>query len=93
LSKVEILVIENRHMDELMTDSFQNLSPSKKIIFVLKSQKSFGGPQSSSELKKILGMKRKNLDSVLSRMAQKGSIVRISIGIYKYPGDVREPKI
>lgn len=72
---------------------FRSLSPSEKVIFVLKRHDDFGGPQSANRLEKFLAVKRKNLDSILSRLCQKGKIVRISPGVYKYPGDSRTPKI
>lgn len=68
------------------------LSPSEKIIFVLKSHEDFGGPQSSTILGKFLNMKPKNIDSLLSRLCKKGVIDRLSLGVYVYPGDTRTPK-
>ncbi|WP_205097629.1 type IV toxin-antitoxin system AbiEi family antitoxin domain-containing protein [Candidatus Nitrosotenuis uzonensis] len=79
-------------MDKKDETYFMSLTPSEKIIFVLKSHEDFGGPQSADILCKFLGMKRKNLDSLLSRLCQKGRIQRIHPGIYGYPGDSREPK-
>lgn len=80
-------------MDEREGVYFKNLSSSNKIIFVLKSHETFGGPQSTENIGNTLGMKRKNLDSLLSRLSKKGKIIRIQPGIYKYPGDNRVPKI
>jgi len=81
-------------MDEHETEYFRSLSPSEKILFVLKRNgDDFAGPQSTERLEKFLNMKRKNLDSILSRLAQKGRIERISPGVYKYPGDTRPPRI
>jgi predicted transcriptional regulator of viral defense system len=79
-------------MDEGILSYFENLSPSEKIIFVLKSHEEFGGPQSAKRLQETLKIKRKNLDSLLSKLSQKGSIVRVQPGIYKYPGDNRSPR-
>lgn len=79
-------------MDEKDEARLMGLTPSEKIIFVLKSEKDFGGSQSAEILCKFLGMKRKNLDSLLSRLCQKGKIERVHPGIYGYPGDCREPK-
>lgn len=80
-------------MNDIENTFFSDLSPSEKIIFVLKSHESYGGPQSIKHLQNTLGMKRKNLDSLLSRLCQKGRINRIQLGVYKYPGDERHPKI
>lgn len=80
-------------MDEKESVYFKNLSPSDKIIYILKSHESFGGPQSTEILGKTLGMKRKNIDSLLSRLSKTGNVVRIKPGVYKYPGDNRAPKI
>tara|TARA_Y100000590_G_scaffold4708_2_gene6380 strand:- start:2424 stop:2666 length:243 start_codon:yes stop_codon:yes gene_type:complete len=79
-------------MDIISDTNFSSLSPSKKIIYVLKSNESFGGPQSASQLQKTLNMKRKNLDSLLSKLFKKGAINRISPGVYAYPSDKRSPK-
>lgn len=80
-------------MDENERAYFQSLAPSDKIIYVLKSHDAFGGPQSAELLEKTLGMKRKNLDSLLSRLSKKGDITRVQLGVYKYPGDGRTPKV
>lgn len=80
-------------MNKIEDEYFQNLSQSEKIIFILKRNESFGGPQSAEQLNKMLQMKRKNLDSLLSRLFQKGRIVRLGPSVYGYPGDHREPKI
>ncbi len=80
-------------MNEHEITHFSSLSSNNKIIYVLKSHEIFGGPQSAKHLVKTLEMKRKNLDSLLSRLSQKGTIIRIQAGVYKYPGDERSPKI
>ncbi len=80
-------------MDEKESAYFLSLNPADKIIYVLKSHDVFGGPQSARLLEKMLGMKRKNLDSLLSRLTLKGRIIRLQPGVYKYPGDNRTPKI
>jgi hypothetical protein len=89
------MVLENCHnMDKTKEEAhFSNLSPSDKIIWVLKQQEDFGGPQSAELLGEFLGMKRKNLDSLLSRLYKRGKIERISPGVYRLPGDERTPKI
>jgi len=56
-------------------------------------RESYGGPQSAEKLEEFLGMKRKNLDSLLSRLCKKGRIERVYPGVYRYPGDERDPKI
>ena len=77
LRYIKILVITTLGMDEKETAYFSSLGASAKIIYVLKSHESFGGPQSSKHLQKTLRMKRKNLDSLLSRLVIKGRIIRI----------------
>ena len=79
-------------MDDLESIYFKKLSLTNKIIFVLKSHESFGGPQSTGMLMKSIDVKRKNLDSALSKLALKGGIIRIDKAVYKYPGDERNPK-
>lgn len=79
-------------MESREEEYFDRLPPSEKIIFVLKSHENFGGPQSTSILCKFLNMKRKNIESLLSRLCLKGRIIRISPAIYGYPGDTRKPK-
>lgn len=59
-------------MDSIEEQYFMKLSPSEKIVFVLKSHENFGGPQSAIHLQEFLNMKRKHLDSLLSRLTQKG---------------------
>ena len=63
---------------------FLGLSPSKKIIYLLKNHEDFKGPQPTIKLEKFLNMKRKNIDSLLSRLCIKGKIIRISPGVYTY---------
>ena len=94
LNSIFILVAKSlvRGKIYLSAVDFKNLSISNKIIFVLKSHENFGGPQSTEMLKKTLDVKRKNLDSALSKLALKGSIIRIEKGVYKYPGDERKPR-
>jgi hypothetical protein len=79
-------------MDEKDKEHFMSLTPSERIIFVLKSLEDFDGPQSGELLCRYLGMKRKNLDSLLSRMYQRGKIERVSPGIYRCHGDQRKPR-
>lgn len=79
-------------MDEKEKAYFNSLTPSNKIIWVLKRHEEFGGPQSAEILCGFLGTSRKNLDSLLSRLSKKGQIERVSPGVYRYPGDSREPK-
>ncbi|MBM3910878.1 MAG: hypothetical protein FJ356_04445 [Thaumarchaeota archaeon] len=79
-------------MDRTKEAYFSSLPPSEKIIWVLKQQEDYGGPQSAERLCTFLGMKRKNLDSLLSRLYKRGKIERVSMGVYRLPGDEREPK-
>jgi len=79
-------------MNEKDAAHFSTLTPSEKILFVLKSDADFGGPQSAELLCKLLDMKRKNLDSLLSRLCLKRKIERITLGTYRCPGDHRTPK-
>lgn len=79
-------------MDEETRSYFEKLAASKKVLFILKSHENFGGPQSIDHMNKILNMKKKNLESLVSRLCIKGKIERISPGVYRYPGDARTPK-
>lgn len=79
-------------MDEQKRKNFDNLRPSQKVLYLLRSQESFGGPQSSRQMNEFLGLKKKNLDSVLSNLVKTYQIERISLGVYRVRGDKREPE-
>jgi len=57
------------------------LKPREKVLYVLKS---LGGEQSVKSLNVNLKMKRKNLDSLVSRLSQEGKIERVKLGVYRY---------
>ena len=71
-------------MDVNIGSYFSGLPPSKKIIYLLKNHEDFKGPQPTIKLEKFLNMKRKNIDSLLSRLCIKGKIIRISPRVYTY---------
>jgi predicted transcriptional regulator of viral defense system len=71
-------------MDANMGSYFLGLAPSRKIIYLLKNHDDFKGPQPTIKLEKFLNMKRKNIDSLLSRLCIKGKIIRISPGVYAH---------
>jgi hypothetical protein len=79
-------------VDEQTKSYFENLTLSKKVIFILKSHDEIGGPQSMDQINKILNMKKKNLESMVSKLCLARKIERVSPGVYRYPGDKREPK-
>tara|TARA_Y100001936_G_C16085449_1_gene681330 strand:+ start:268 stop:513 length:246 start_codon:yes stop_codon:yes gene_type:complete len=79
-------------MNQSEMEEFEKLSPQKKIMYILRSKEEFGGPQSSKQMNEILGFKKKNLDSALSKMVKNGMILRIGVGVYKFRGDPRELK-
>ncbi|MDA1347164.1 MAG: hypothetical protein O3C48_08120 [Crenarchaeota archaeon] len=79
-------------MNKEEKEYFETLSSQKKIMYILRSEKEFGGPQSSKQINEILGFKKKNLDSSLSKMVKNGMILRIGVGVYKFRGDQREPE-
>jgi len=54
-------------------------SASYKVLYMLKEK----GQMSSIALSKELSMTKKNVDSLVSRLSQKGKIERVSAGIYR----------
>lgn len=54
-------------------------SSSYKVLYMLKEK----GQMSSIDLSKELNMTKKNVDSLVSRLSQKGKIERVSAGIYR----------
>ena len=69
---------------------FETLSTSQRILKLLESEKEFGGPQSINDVCQNLQMSNRNARSILSRMCKKGKIDRLSEGVYRIKGDVRE---
>ena len=69
---------------------FQTLGTSQRILKLLESEKEFGGPQSINDVCQNLQMSNRNARSILSRMYKKGKIDRVSEGVYRVKGDVRE---
>lgn len=58
---------------------FSQLKPSEQVLHALKNR----GQQSSADLCALLNMKKKNLNSVVSRLSKAGKIERVSFGVYK----------
>ena len=69
---------------------FETLGTSQRILKLLESEKEFGGPQSINDVCQNLQMSNRNARSILSRMCKKGKIDRLSEGVYRVKGDVRE---
>lgn len=63
-------------MDE---HKFLKMNPREKVLHVLQNL----GQQSSEELCKSLNMKKKNLDSILSRLYIAGKVERVAPGTYR----------
>jgi len=62
----------------------------ERILKLLKSTKEYGGPQSTDDICKSLGMTNRNARSILSRMCKSGKIERKEAGVYSAIGDKRE---
>ena len=67
-----------------MESKFEGLSPSEKIINILKNHEDFKGHQPAMDLAKFLNMKRRNVDSLLSRMYKKSILNRVDPAKYIY---------
>ena len=63
-----------------------NLSVSNKVLYLLRNSGQFGDLQHATDIARTLEMKRKNIDSILSRLCLKGRIERKGSGIYKFHG-------
>ena len=73
-------------LDEEHRRKIADLSVSNKVLYLLKNSGQFGDLQHASNIARTLEMKRKNIDSILSRLYLKGKIERNGSGIYKFPG-------
>ena len=74
------------HLDEEHKRKIAVLSVSNKVLYLLKNSGQFGDLQHAADIARTLEMKRKNIDSILSRLYLKGRIERNGSGIYKLPG-------
>ena len=63
-----------------------NLSVSNKVLYLLRNSGQFGDLQHAADIARTLKMKRKNIDSILSRLFLKGRIERKGSGIYQLSG-------
>lgn len=61
-----------------------------KVLWLMKSEEEFGGPQSVDDLCKNLRISNGSSRSVLIKLLQSGKIDRINHGIYRIKGDTRE---
>ena len=66
-------------LDEEHRRKIADLSVSNKVLYLLELQH-------AADIARTLEMKRKNINSILSRLCLKGRIERKGIGIYKFPG-------
>ena len=66
-------------LDEEHRRKIADLSVSNKVLYLLELQH-------AADIARTLEMKRKNIDSILSRLCLKGRIERKGSGIYKFPG-------
>ena len=73
-------------LDEEHRRKIVDLSVSNKVLYLLKNSEQFGDLQHAADIARTLEMKRKNIDSILSRLCLKGKIERNGSGIYKFPG-------
>jgi len=73
-------------LDEEHKRKIAVLSVSNKVLYLLKNSGQFDDLQHAADIARTLEMKRKNIDSILSRLCLKGRIERKGIGIYKFPG-------
>ena len=74
------------HLDEEHKRKIAVLSVSNKVLYLLKNSGQFGDLRHADDIARTLEMKRKNIDSILSRLYLKGRIERKGSGIYKFPG-------
>ena len=73
------------HLDEEHKRKIAILSVSNKVLYLLKNSGQFGDLHHAADIARTLEMKRKNIDSILSRLCLKGRIERKGSGIYKFP--------
>jgi len=55
------------------------MMPRDRILHILRTR----GQQNTAEVSEALGMNKKNVESLMSRLCKAGKIERISLGIYK----------
>ena len=73
-------------LDEEHRRKIAVLSVSNKVLYLLENSGQFGDLQHADDIARTLEMKRKNIDSILSRLCLKGRIERKGSGIYQLPG-------
>jgi predicted transcriptional regulator of viral defense system len=73
-------------LDEEHRRKIADLSVSNKVLYLLKNSGQFGDLRHAADIARMIEMKRKNIDSILSRLCLKGRIERKGSGIYKFPG-------
>ena len=73
-------------LDEEHRRKIADLSVSNKVLYLLKNSGQFGDLRHADDIARTLEMKRKNIDSILSRLCLKGKIERNGSGIYKFRG-------
>ena len=73
-------------LDEEHKRKIAVLSVSNKVLYLLKNSGQFGDLRHAADIARTLEMKRKNIDSILSRLYLKGRIERKGSGIYQLPG-------
>ena len=73
-------------LDEERRKKIADLSVSNKVLYLLRNSGQFGDLQHAVDIARMLEMKRKNIDSILSRLCLKGRIERKGSGIYKFLG-------
>ena len=74
------------HLDEIHKRKIAVLSVSNKVLYLLENSGQFGDLQHADDISRTLEMKRKNIDSILSRLYLKGRIERKGSGIYQLSG-------
>ena len=73
-------------LDEEHRRKIADLSVSNKVLYLLKNSGQFGDLHHAADIARTLEMKRKNIDSILSRLYLKGRIERKGSGIYQLAG-------
>ena len=73
-------------LDEEHRRKIAVLSVSNKVLYLLENSGQFGDLQHADDISRTLEIKRKNIDSILSRLCLKGRIERKGSGIYKFLG-------
>ena len=73
-------------LDEEHRRKIADLSVSNKVLYLLKNSGQFGDLHHAADIARTLEMKRKNIDSILSRLCLKGRIERKGSGIYQLSG-------